>query len=116
MLSGHQGFKGLACATIGQALKNMRRTGSPSEDDYIDAVVWLGSNRAMRFFDTAGISQGPALLAMGWSPHAAELCRRLNGDVTPRERHVLEESLRAVECERPPNGASRGKTRPQGRV
>ena len=61
----HQGFKGLASATISQALKNMRRTGSPSEDDYIDAVVWLGSNRAIRFFDPAGISQGPALLAMG---------------------------------------------------
>ena len=112
----HQGLKGLACATISQALKNMRRTGSPSEDDYVDAVVWLGSSRAMRFFDTAGISQGPALLAMGWSPHAAELCRRLNGDVTPRERHVLEESLRAVEGQMRPNGANWEKTTSQDRI
>jgi len=94
----------------------MRRTGSPSEDDYIDAVVWLGSSRAIRFFDTVGISQAPALLAMGWSPHAAELCRRLNGDVTPHERHVLKESLRAVECEIRPNGTNREKTTSQDRI
>ena len=99
MLSIHQGFRGLACATIGQALKDLRREGSPSREDRISAVVWLGSNRAIRFFDAAGISQEAALVAMGWSTHAAELCRRLNGDVTPCERRILEESLRAVEDE-----------------
>ena len=52
-----QGRKGLACAVVSQALKDMRREGSPSREDYISAVVWLGSSHAVRVFDAAEIEQ-----------------------------------------------------------
>jgi hypothetical protein len=93
----------LACATLGQALKDMRREGSPSRDDYISAVVWLGSMRATKFFDTAEISQEQALLAIGWSTCAEGLCRRRNGTLTPHQRRVLMESLRALRGRIPPS-------------
>lgn len=107
-----QGLKGLACATISQALKDMGREGSPSREEYISAVVWLGSMRATKFFDTAEIDQAQALLVMGWSRCAERLCQRRNGALTLRQRRVLMESLRALEGRTPPSWANSRKPTP----
>ena len=110
-----QGQKGLACATISQALKDLRREGSPSRDDYISAVVWLGSMGATKFFDTAEVDQEQALLAIGWSTCAEGLCQRRNGALTPHQRRVLLESLRALEGRIPPSWVNGRKPTPQDR-
>lgn len=102
----------MACAVVSQSLKDMRLEGSPTQEDYISAVVWLGSSHAVRFFDAAEIEQEQALLAVGWSTCAERLCQRRNGALTLRQRRVLMESLRALEGRIPPKRANGGKPTP----
>lgn len=108
MIRRHGGLRGLACATISQALKDMRREGKTSQQDYTSGVIWLASTRAAKFFDTANIDQEQALLAMEWSVHAEELWHYgLNDELSLKERRILRESLWALKDKTSPN---QGKT------
>ena len=60
-----------------------------------DAIVWLASTRATRWFDACGLDQRYTLARMGWPQHAKELLGR--GTSLDRAKvRVLELGLDAI--------------------
>lgn len=90
------GFTELALAVLYQAIKDMRGEGSPHHKDRIGAIVFLASNRAALWLDTAGIEQTSTLLALGWETRAQAMLDNPLARMSGPQRRVLEQGIVAL--------------------
>jgi|TARA_R110000824_G_scaffold106537_5_gene251703 hypothetical protein len=65
------GIRHLALAVVLRALRDMQRHGAknttaPSQDEHLDAIIWLGSSRAALWFDVACVDQVMVLKENDW--------------------------------------------------
>ena len=87
----------LALAVVLRAVRDMQKHGAknttaPTEAEYQDAMIWLGSAHAAAWFDGASVSQYSVLWKNDWMTHAQELLGSSELDV--EERRLLEDGVR----------------------
>ena len=86
----------LALAVVLRAVRDMQKHGAknttaPTEVEYHDAMIWLGSRQAALWFDTACVSQYSVLWANDWRTHAKEMLDSC--ELLPEERRLLEDGV-----------------------
>lgn len=86
----------LALAVLWQAVKDIRNQGSPSRNEHIDAVVFLASKRAARWFDMVGLEQLSALEKLGWSEYATVLLSDPEVELTGPQCRVLTRGINVL--------------------
>jgi|TARA_R110000824_G_scaffold157971_1_gene331501 hypothetical protein len=72
----------LSSAILERAIRDMRTRGETIGNRwvvlenfkaYVNAIVWLGSNRAALYIDIVGLEQEEILYAIKWKEHAQEM-------------------------------------------
>jgi|TARA_R110002110_G_scaffold6448_1_gene32385 hypothetical protein len=87
----------LALAVVLRAVRDMQKHGAknttaPTEAEYHDAMIWLGSRQAALWFDGASVSQYSVLWANDWMKYAEEMLDSC--ELLPEERRLLEDGVR----------------------
>jgi len=95
------GYRRLALAVILRAVRDMCRHGAknttaPSDSEHKQAIIWLASTRATKWFDLVDMSQADVLWRSNWTQHAQELLDTV--DMAHRQRTVLTQAVARFEA------------------
>jgi len=88
-----RGYMAFASSMLRQAVKDMRREGSPSWSESVEATAWLGSKKASLWFDAVGLEQEVALSKLNWIDDAQNILDKKESCLSDDQRRVIIDSL-----------------------